>query len=225
MNFALEQDLETGESMEINNKAFWDKLHEIFNETMEILRESAEEMGFDLDSIDDEEFTKQEELVRKKAQEQPYSRSAFEYAETVHNWFELNKDLFEEKQQELQNLLEADIKGVRPADEAVKITDCVEVIRWYQHQIYVKLCRAATGISRSEFEGSENFIDDANGSTKVAIIGIERSISAWGGLLKHFPEQEDSILDILVKLQRLLRQVETAFPNARKFIRPGLDMV
>ena len=66
-------------------------------------------------------------------------------------------------------------------------------------------------------------LDDANGSAKVAIIGIERSIAAWAGLLPHFPEQENGILDLLVILKRLLPQVEAAFSNARAFQRPGFD--
>jgi hypothetical protein len=66
-------------------------------------------------------------------------------------------------------------------------------------------------------------LDDANGSAKVAIIGIERSIAAWSGFLPHFPDQENSILDLLVILKRLLMQVENAFPNARAFLRPGFD--
>ncbi len=76
---------------------------------------------------------------------------------------------------------------------------------------------------RDEFEGEEYFIEDANGSAKVAIIGIERSIAAWGGLLKCFAQQEDSLLDILAHLQGLLRLVELHFPGARSFVRPGFD--
>ena len=34
---------------------------------------------------------------------------------------------------------------------------------------------------------------------------------------------EDEILDILVCLQRLNKRIEQAFPEARAFIRPGLD--
>ena len=119
--------------------------------------------------------------------------------------------------------LEAEIPGTKPVDDAVDIKDCLEVVRWYQYQIYVKLCRAASGMIRGELEEIEYCPEDANGSAKVAIIGIERSISAWGGLLNHFLLQEQAILDILVKLKALLRQVETAFPNARTFVRPGFD--
>ena len=139
------------------------------------------------------------------------------------DWFDSNKGLLEDKADELQALARADILGTRPADEAIKIRDCLEVIRWYQHQIYVKLCRAASGIIHGELEDLEYFPEDANGSAKVAIISIERSMAAWGGLLNLFPDQEHCILNLLVNLKGLLRQIESAFPDARAFVRPGFD--
>ena len=65
--------------------------------------------------------------------------------------------------------------------------------------------------------------EDADGSAKAALIGIERSTEAWAGLLPHFPDEEHEILDLLATLQRLLRHVEKAFPDARVFLRPGSD--
>ena len=64
---------------------------------------------------------------------------------------------------------------------------------------------------------------DADGSAKVSLIGIDRSIGAWRALWQHFPEEEDAILPILVHLERLRRTVEAAFPDARAFFRPGFD--
>jgi len=67
------------------------------------------------------------------------------------------------------------------------------------------------------------FESDSIGSAKVALIGIDRSISAWGKLHEHFPERTDSILDILVYVNRLRRRVEQLFPQARNFKRLGFD--
>ena len=188
-----------------------------------MVKETAEEMGIDLNEIDHEEAAKQEEQVHKIVEEQPYTKTAFEYIKAVDDWFNSNKELLENKAEELLTLAQAEIPGARPDKEALKIQDCLEVVRWYQHQIYVKLCRAASGMIRGELENNEYSPQDATGSAKVAIIGIERSIAAWGSLLNHFPQQEDSILDLLVHLKGLLRQVETAFPDARAFARPGFD--
>ncbi len=224
MNYALSEDeSDSPESKDINNQAFWDKLHGIFQVTLEMIKESAEEMGIDLDAIDHEEFAKQEELVHKIVKDQPYTQAAFAYADMVSRWFDSNEDLLEDKGEELLALAQAEIPGARPDQDALTIQDCLEIVRWYQHQIYVKLCRAASGMIRGELEEVEYFPQDANGSAKVAILGIERSIAAWGGLLHQFPDQEDAILDVLVALKKLLRQVDAAFPDARAFIRPGFD--
>ena len=64
---------------------------------------------------------------------------------------------------------------------------------------------------------------DADGSAKVAIIGIERSAAAWAALLSHFPDLERSILQVLATLKHLLKQVDASFPNARSFLRPGFE--
>jgi hypothetical protein len=224
MTYALSKDeFDNPKSQDINNKVFWDKLHGIFKVTLQMVKETAEEMGIDLDSIDHEEIAKQQEQVHKTAKEQLYCQAALSYIKKVDSWFDSNKEPLEDKAAELQALSEADIPDASAVDEAVSINDCLEVVRWYQHQIYVKLCRSASGMIRGELEHLEYSLQDANGSAKVAIIGIERSIAAWGRLLNHFPQQEHTILDLLVNLKRLLRQVEASFPDARAFVRLGFD--
>ncbi|PKL51042.1 MAG: hypothetical protein CVV39_00415 [Planctomycetes bacterium HGW-Planctomycetes-1] len=224
MNYAMCEDkFDTPKSRDMNNKVFWDKMQGIFSVTIEMAKEAAGKMGIDLNSIDFEEAEKHEKQVHEFSKNQPYSKIAFEYIDMVKRWFDSNEKLLEEKAQELLTHFEAEIPGTKPVDEAIKIKDCLEIVRWYQHQIYVKLCRAASGTIRGELEEIEYCQEDADGSAKVAIIGIERSISAWGGLLDHFPQQEQEVLNILVKLKTLLKLVEISFPNARAFVRPGFD--
>jgi len=224
MTFALEKDEhDDPQSQDVSNKAFWDKLHRIFEVTMEMVGEKAEEMGIDLDGIDLDEIARQDGLLHKMVKDQPCSQAAIEYAEMADDWFDSNKGLLEEKSAELQAIAQAGIPGTDPAGEAVRIQDCLDVLRWYQHQIYVKLCRAASGMIRGNLEDLEHAPQDADGSAKVAIIGIERSMAAWAGLLHHFSDQEQRLLDLLATLKRLLRQVEAAYPTARAFVRPGFD--
>ncbi|MCK4652949.1 MAG: hypothetical protein KAU01_00720, partial [Candidatus Cloacimonetes bacterium] len=63
------------------------------------------------------------------------------------------------------------------------------------------------------------------GSAKVALIGIDRSIGAWGQMLKHFPYYENKIIKLISFLERLRQIVEKRFPKARDFIRPGFDEI
>ena len=224
MNYALSEDeLNSPESKDTTNQAFWDNLHSIFQVTLEMVKESAEEMGIDLNAIDHEEFAEQQEMVHKIVNDQPHTKAAFAYADMVDKWFDSNEELLKNKAEELLTLAQAEIPDSRLDEDALDIKDYLEIVRWYQHQIHVKICRAASGMIRGELEDVEYFPEDANGSAKVAILGIERSIAAWGGLLNQFPEQENPILDMLVALKKLLRQIDGAFPDARSFIRPGFD--
>ena len=62
---------------------------------------------------------------------------------------------------------------------------------------------------------------DANGSIKVALIAVERSVMAWTNLMTT--ENSATIKPLLVLLETIRRKAEEKFPNARDFIRPGFD--
>jgi hypothetical protein len=140
----------------------------------------------------------------------------------ANQWLQANAELFDEEGNALEQPAGADIPGTERFRAAASLRDCLEVIRWYQRQIYIKLCRATTGMICRAREGNEYDPQDANGSAKVALLGIERSVAAWATLQRHFPDHEDIVL-ALGTLKRLLRYVEAAFPNARSFRRPGFD--
>ena len=64
---------------------------------------------------------------------------------------------------------------------------------------------------------------DANGTAKIALIAIDRSLAAWSILYAEYTAQEDKTLSILLHLDRLRRSIEVVFPSALAFIRPGFD--
>ena len=66
-------------------------------------------------------------------------------------------------------------------------------------------------------------LEDANGSAKLTLVSIERSIGAWLRLREILPTQEDAILQHLSMLDRLRRGLITALPGAKAFLRPGFD--
>ena len=210
------------QSRDARNEAFWDKLQETFEGTTEMIREDAEEMDIDLDEQDLQESIREQEEIHDAAESQPYSRTAMRYIEIVDTWLKSNQELVGDESDESKSPTRADVFNAEPTNDATGIHECLEVIQWYQRQIWVKLCRAASGTIRSELEDIECFQEDADGSAKVAIIGIERSMAAWATLLRRCPDHEDAIF-ALGTLKRLLRQVEAAFPDARAFRRPGFD--
>jgi len=84
--------------------------------------------------------------------------------------------------------------------------------------------------SRShEAEWPDEMVDveamDSDGSAKVALIGIGRSISAWRLMQIALTERSDSIVPLILDLEKLRQKTELKFPKARDFIRPGFDEV
>ncbi len=219
LNYATEkEDFGDAAVRDINNKAFWDKLQVIFQQTKEMITELAMEKGIDLASLDIESTSTKMSSQIDELKNHELSIEARHYSEMVDKWFESEYSLFEQKENELNTMLRVGIGGDKPYAEAGEISDAVEVIHWYQHQIYVKLMRALT---QNEFVDTQDEFSD--GSALVALIAINRSIGAWGRLQEHFPDKANSILDVLLHLDRLHRKIEQGFPNARKFKRPGFD--
>jgi len=224
MNFALsEEQFDDPQSRDINNEAFWQKLSEMFQVTLEMVKETAKEQGIDLDSLDLQQAAQEHEEIRNAAKNHECCQAAKAYRKMVKNWFDSSKDLFDEKSDELGLQARLELPNSDPAKEASGLKDAVDIIRWYRHFIYVKLLRAVRGSMEEASPSLDEFPKDSDGSAKVALIAIDRSIAAWGQMFTHFPQRKDNILDILVHLDRLRRKTESLFPDAREFIRPGFD--
>ena len=217
LNYALDDKRPPDQTTpDTDNEAFWKELSEIFRVTLDMIQEMAREEGIDLDSVDLEVAEKERRSIKKAAEEHPCSRAAKAYSEHVNDWFDSTDDLFEQKTDELNLQAQLELPNSDPVGDASGIKDAVEVIRWYQHFIYVKILRAFRG-------RLDDLADDSNGSAKVALIAMDRSLAAWGRMYEHFPHQQDEILDVLVRLEQLRRKAWAEFPNAMAFIRPGLD--
>lgn len=218
LNYAIaEKNFEDLVAHDSQNQSFWDQVKEMFEVTLEMLAEWAEEQGIDLNAIDVDGMADDEQRRRAQAGDHALSKMAREYGKVVDQWFDLQEPLIDEREEALNTIVNLGVGGKDPFEEADHINDAIEVIHWYQHQMYVKFMRA---LSQEDEMTSQN---DANGSVKVALLGIDRSIAAWGKLRTYFPESADDILDILVMLDRLRRKAEQVFPNARRFLRPGFD--
>ena len=62
-----------------------------------------------------------------------------------------------------------------------------------------------------------------DGSAKVSLIGIERSLGAWTMLRDHYPQHENTIRGFQQTLARLRRHIDQCIPAARTFQRPGFE--
>ena len=197
--YATEQQQDdSAESRDIRNETFWKKLESIVKETREMIDAWAEQAGVDFT----EPIVEDESRHRRKRQlvdNHPLTRFGKKYANAVSDWF-----------REFEQPLEVDIEDAR------------EVIQWYQYQIAVKTMRALSG-RREEVEDDPESVKDSDGSAKVALIGIDRSIAAWRLMQLSLPERAESIVPLILHLEKLRQSLEQHFPDARDFVRPGFD--
>ena len=210
---------------DLSNEAFWQKLSETLQETMTMVKEMAEERGIDLDSIDTADDDEFEDPFEEAPVVHMISHMANSYIDIVEDWFNENVYIFEDDAKQLVSAYDDESSDLQDQDDTITLIDSVEVIRWYQHQIYVKMRRALHSAGDEEFEILNGFPKDSDGSAKVALIGMDRSISAWGKMTTYFPHLEENILSVIAVLERLRRRVENEFPAARAFVRPGFDEI
>ena len=212
-----EDDDQSPETRDIQNEAFWKKLASIFQETREMVMEWAQEAGVDLN-----QWTEEDELhlrkKRRRADSHSLARAGKKYANDTSDWFREFDQMVE-----VSDLASTDAD----IDEAERLIDAREIIHWYQYQIAVKTMRAlSSSFDEQEYDDEENsFPKDSDGSAKVALLGIDRSIAAWRLMQLSVPDRAESIVPLVFQLERLRQRTERQFPSARDFVRPGFDEV
>lgn len=204
------------------NEVFWQKFSEMLQNTLTMIKEMAKEKGIDLNSIDIEKNYKNKAANKENSLAHLISHTSKNYAKLIGEWFNSNEYLFLKKEEEINRIRVISSQN-NPVKETISIKDAIEIIRWYQYQINVKLRRAIESASSEETTDINDFPKDSDGSAKVALIGIDRSISAWKILLTSFPEQEKQVQNFIAMLENIKNRVETQFPHARDFMRPGFD--
>ncbi len=198
-----------------------------FSLTIDLLNKMASEGGINIPDPEEADRPIQEhERQQVETQKSPLTHLAKRYLDDTKYWFDHCDASLLAKDKELEQITRMQLPDRDPASETEEIKNAMDVIHWYQAQIMVKLVRAQTpGMRQMDWDQNDgdHLRNDADGSAKVALIGIDRSIGAWGILLQSLPDQEENILNLLTTLERLRRLTEETFPNARNFKRPGLN--
>lgn len=212
------------------NAAFWETLDDVTADAL---------AAFDEDSSPDipAEIEARESRLDERTQRDPLVQLAHDYSFAAHGWMQSHEaDLPSEEQR------------FRAPRDAITPAEALEVIAWHEFQITAKLSRATRGRLRAAEETDEEEADeswdtgsdwpdddedevdmaeiyqsDADGSARVALLGIERSIGAWTILRDAYPQEDAQIQGFLRRLTRLRRLLEEALPAARTFHRPGFD--
>lgn len=175
----------------------------------------------DFDDDEFEQFQKEREERLKRIEEEmdnPLSNLANDYCMKAH---ELLKEL--DEKYDFYDLPKESLDDT----EFNKLYENFEVFAWFHAFIYVKINRAWSSKIDIIDEDDEEMIEihkyDMDGTAKIAIIGINRSIKALNNLLDILPEYSEQISELLVLLGKVLNLAEEAFPDHKEFVRPGLD--
>ena len=248
--YASEQadpDLDDPEVRDINNEKFWRKLQDIFRNTAEMIAEWADETGVDLNSIDVSEEMAERERAVEAAEQSELSQRAQAYITNVNNWFrdEFNSD--KNVHDDMQTLSPSEDEDITIQDAVAVIRwyqffIAVKLMRALSGAIeadeeedllddddlsmdFLTDYEAADDDEEVDYDeiAARTERMDANGSAKVALVAMDRSIAAWRSLQLSLPDKSETIKPMLVELSSLRVSVEARFPRARDFIRPGLD--
>ncbi|MFZ4396156.1 MAG: hypothetical protein ACOYOU_11085 [Kiritimatiellia bacterium] len=233
-NFAMGRELERearGEEVckDATNAAFWNRLADQVREKAIFGATEARTEGVDVDLMPDPSWEARHDAQQQAVKRHPLVRTSHDYMLRAGNWL---KTADHDLKAVAQGLLEAasNIATHDYEEQAREIGEMIEVVAWYHTLIPPKLARAVNGLlERNETSGelagviAESRCQDANGSGKVVLIAIERSIAAWVRLREILPNHEDEILAMLALLSRLQRGIRVALPGAQAFQRPGFD--
>jgi hypothetical protein len=97
-----------------------------------------------------------------------------------------------------------------------------DVIAWFHMMIHVKAMRALHGLAGDD-PSERDWPPDYDGSAKVALLGIDRSHTAWLDLVETGVASASDVATFLDDLLWLRAALERTFPHARSFVRPGFD--
>jgi hypothetical protein len=207
--FEAEQQMTEAETNP-DSESFWRNLSNMFAQAQQMLNDKADEFGIDLNAISNAEFAKhqrREDAIIENADltklTQQYATNSRKILDKKDDWL-IFSPLAEEANSEM-----------------------LSIIFWYQFFISAKIQRGLHGIL--DFDGNEDAdeIDDAqsdaNGSVKVGLIAVERSIMAWTNLMSN--ENAATIKPFIELLEIIKQKTETKFPHAKEFIRPGFDEI
>lgn len=118
------------------------------------------------------------------------------------------------------------LRALRPILEARGEDDLLRAIETLESSamsISAKIFRAVVNTGEDDFTDDE-VQNDANGSAKIARLMIDEAKRAWWTLMEPGQATADGVPARLVKvLDELEAGLESRFPRAMEFVRPGFD--
>lgn len=206
LNFSISESHE--EIDDVTNEKFWENLTSLLEDAISFLSEKISKDGIDFDEIEIDIYNADD--ADNEIDNYESVKIAEDYTKQVARWIKENSGFIESFESKLNN---------------PEKFDPIAVINWYHTQIYVKLKRAYLSRTLEHDDEEDDYPKDSEGSAKVALIGLDRSLASWGELIHYNDLDENRIINFLLVLEKLKRLIEKDFPYARNFIRPGFDLL
>ncbi len=206
----------------MTDEEVWAEVSDNFKEALSMLDKMIRDAGLDPEEIANQPLPEPDPDL--EALEKEVWEKGMRYFKSVDAFFKNNADFIREKGVEVQQ--RKDMELPIDFDTLSSLSDALDIIRQYAAFISVKARRAISGMDNmhdTDTWGDPPYQSDANGSAKITVITIERSLGAWEILRKQWPEKTDEILDLLIQLSQLRKRMDQLFPDWNKFVRPGFD--
>ncbi|MCF8078032.1 MAG: hypothetical protein K9K88_02000 [Desulfobacterales bacterium] len=216
LNFAMEKDQKRkADGADEDNEQFWNQIQDSFDIALSLLADLAEEYGIDLDAVEIEEDAAPDN------REHILSAMAGQYIKSAQKWFDLNRVPIAEAVEKENSHLK--IVRAEAEEGLIPLAEAIEVIDYYKYFIDAKLDRALRGKDEEARDDFNDLPKDSDGSAKIALIAMDRSISAWGVVASRLPDHKAAAAEIIGRLKRIRDITEKEFSEARAFVRPGFD--
>ena len=207
---------------DVKNISFWKDIEKHLPEIQKLVIETADEKDLSLTEFEAPKQKKNFDLFQRDAKSNNILKAGRLYEDMVDDWFDdaIDNNIIEivETPHGSAHKLVADAQ----IENRNQLNDMFEVVLRYQLQVYLKLSR--TFYSRGvEAETEETEALDSLGTAKAILSLLDRSLAAWGIILQNRQFDYDSAFDMLLLIIRLRNNINLEFPDARKFMRPGLD--
>ena len=208
------------------NRLFWERTEADLPEALLYIDQKAQEKKADLKDFPGISTRAKFDLFQRKAVNNMVLKAGRRYEDLVDDFLDEAADAGKIAMDELQPGSVFKLTDDRFAEEKKQeANDLIAVVMRYQLQLYLKLSRAYYSRGREEEEGETTAggMTESDGTAKVCLLLINRSLAAWHGLLEFFPDKADDINEILFLLVRMKNRLEEEFPRAYQFVRPGFD--
>ena len=216
-----------GGHVDEKTRAFQERLSKNIDKANDLLRQAAMAAGIDVEAalarVDD--TMRRTAEIQLEVQQHPLIVLSVEYSMIGRHWLKTQPGMLDH----LESLKTELTLGVETNQGAKRethlIKDGLATIHWYLDFIHDKLSRALLGkLGAAEYNASvDRGQCDHDGSAKIAIIAIDRSIDAWSGIFSILPGEEDHFLKVLSLLEKMKKLAMAEFPLASSFVRPGFD--